>query len=57
MAPLHNKQINPDGTQLKQRKKRGPSKKEAKIEEEAQEVLTEKVSSIHLFSAHSKAEP
>jgi hypothetical protein len=44
MAPLQLNDITMDESKTKQRKKRGSSKKDSKNEEEAQEVLSEKVS-------------
>ena len=48
MAPLQLNDITMDESKPKQKRKRGPSKKESKNEEEAQEVLSEKVSSSHI---------
>lgn len=44
MAPLQLNHINEEGSKPKQKRKRGPSKIESKNPEEAQEVLSEKVS-------------
>ena len=42
-----------DESKPKQKRTRGPSKKEIKNEEEAQEVLSKKVSSTHIKFVHS----
>jgi hypothetical protein len=56
MAPLQLNDINEDGSKPKQKRRRGPSKKESKNPEEAQEaieVLSEKVSCALLFFVFS----
>ena len=56
MAPLQLNDITEE-TKPKQRKKRGPSKKDSKNEEQAQEVLTQKVSTSTVIFVNSQRAP
>ena len=53
MAPLQLNHITEE-SKPKQRKKRGPSKKESENKEEAQEVLTQKVSDSTVIFANTQ---
>jgi hypothetical protein len=53
MAPLQLNDINEDASKPKQKRRRVPLKKEPKNPEEAQEVLSEKVSCRFLFFSFS----
>ena len=56
MAPLQLNDITEE-SKPKQRKKRGPSKKESKNEEEAQEVLSQKVSTSTVIFVNTQRAP